>query len=729
VPDLEALRTAARAAIVVPAVFAVADELIGKPQTSVFAAIGAFAMLVFVEFGGPRSLRLLAYLGLAGVGAVFITLGTLVSRTPWLAAAAMAALGFIVLFSGVFGGYLAAGGTAALTLFVLPATLPAANAAIADRLEGWGLACGAAILAVMLMWPPRRRDDLRRQSAVAFRAVADLLESDETAVLEGAGVARAAVESLGRRFIGLPHRPTGPAARTAALASIPDELDWILAFSVPHSASPAAALSACPEDREALAAAAAVLRTGAERLEGGPGEPDFARLDGARDAVAEALVGRLVTAPLTAADALLPKALELPFRIRVVSYSARQLASYALAATGAEPRFLVPDEPGAPHGAQARLRTTEHLASEHAKSNSVWLQNSVRGAVGLALAVYIAQRTGLQHGFWVVLGMLSVLRSNALSTGWSVLSALAGTAVGIVAGALLVIGLGTHVDVLWGVLPVAILLGAYAPRAISLAAGQAAFTVVLFVLFNIIQPVGWRVGVVRAEDIAIGFAISLGVGLLFWPRGAGALLARNLAGAYAAAIDYVVATARAVITSGDGHPATLAEQHADDALHRLDDAFSQYLGERSASRYDLEEVAAFVAAASRVRRAGRSLAALGASVAGGPALDHCGANLERELEAVQSWYVALGYALTNRRPLPAPHIRDDEGRRRLLGCVQDAAASADGGTVRTALVLLWTSQYLDNLWHLEAHLGQRSLAPRPQVARSGIRSRLTSFAS
>src|SRR5207237_9253539 len=97
--------------------------------------------------------------------------------------------------------------------------------------------------------------------------------------------------------------------------------------------------------------------------------------------------------------------------------------------------------------------------------------------------------------------------------------ALAGTAVGIVVGAALVIAIGTHEQVLWAVLPVAILLAAYAPRAISFAAGQAGFTVVLFVLFNIIQPVGWTVGLVRIEDVAIGFYVRLGVGLLFWPRG------------------------------------------------------------------------------------------------------------------------------------------------------------------------------------------------------------------
>ena len=46
-----------------------------------------------------------------------------------------------------------------------------------------------------------------------------------------------------------------------------------------------------------------------------------------------------------------------------------------------------------------------------------------------------------RQGFWIVLGTLSVLRSNALGTGSSILSALAGTAVGIFVGAALVLSL------------------------------------------------------------------------------------------------------------------------------------------------------------------------------------------------------------------------------------------------------------------------------------------------
>jgi uncharacterized membrane protein YccC len=275
-----------------------------------------------------------------------------------------------------------------------------------------------------------------------------------------------------------------------------------------------------------------------------------------------------------------------------------------------------------------------------------------------------------------------------------------------------VIAIGTHEAVLWGVLPVAVLLAAYAPRAVSFAAGQAGFTVVLFILFNLIQPVGWRVGLVRVEDVAIGFAISLLVGLLFWPRGAAALLREDLAAAYAQGVDYVVATARQVIDGRGADDEARASRAADAAVHRLDDAFRQYLAERSAKAMNVEDVAALVGGASRVRRAAWSLTALGGMVDGGARLERCGQNLGRELNSLQSWYVALGHALTTNRPAPPPHTRDAEGGRRLLACVRDAARDRDKATVDAALVLLWTSQHLDNLRHLETHLGERANAAR-----------------
>jgi uncharacterized membrane protein YccC len=709
--DVAALKSAVRAAIVMPGVFAFADNVIEQPQTSIFAAFGTFAMLVLTEFGGPPRTRFLAYLGLGCVGAAFITLGTLCSSgSPWLGAAAMAGVGFATLFSGAFSGYFSAGATGAILTFVLPVTIPAPSSAIPDRLEGWGLATGAAICAVMLLWPPRRDADLQREAPGTLRRVADVIDAKPDQLPERARLAREAVDGLGERLLGTQHRPTGPTGPTAALASLPDELDWLLSFLSPP-ADPVALELACAEDEEAMAAAAAVLRASAEKLEGRDARPDLARLDVARDAVARALVRRLPELPADTPDGAVPAALGPPFRIRAATYSARQVAGYALRATGAHaPELDQPDRGRQP--ARAALEAGERVAREHAGVRSVWFQNSLRGAAGLAVAVYIAQRAGLQHGFWVVLGTLSVLRSNALGTGRSILSALAGTAVGIVAGALLVIVIGTHEAVLWGVLPVAVLLAAYAPRAISFAAGQAGFTVVLFVLFNLIQPVGWRVGLVRVEDVAIGFAISLGVGLLFWPRGAGALLRKNLAVAYARSAEYVVATARQVIEGRAAEDAAAAGRAADAAVHQLDDAFRQYLAERSASTANVEDIAALVGGASRVRRAAQSLTALGRMADGNVRLERCGHNLDRELRALRSWYRALGDALVKGRPVPPPHIRDAEGGGRLLACVREAARGRDKAVVNAALGLLWASQHLDNLWRLEARIGERANAAR-----------------
>src|SRR5207244_12323185 len=336
------------------------------------------------------------------------------------------------------------------------------------------------------------------------------------------------------------------------------------------------------------------------------------------------------------------------------------------------------------------------------------LQNSIRGAAGLAVAVFIAQRAGLQHAFWVVLGTLSVLRSNALSTGWSILSALAGTAVGIVLGAGLVLAIGTHEAVLWAVLPLAVLLGSYAPRAISFAAGQAGFTVVLFVLFNLIQPVGWRVGLVRLEDVAIGFAVSLGVGLLFWPRGAAGLLRENLAFAYQRNADYVVAAERQLVEGADPPAAAAAAQAANVAAHRLDDAFRQYLAERSPQAVDRESLASLIAGAARLRRAAQSLSALAQLADGDVRLERCGVNLDAEVQALRSWYVTLGDALVHSSTVPPPHLRDAIGRRQLLECVRDAVAGDDKALLRPALGLLWASQHLDALWQLEEHLGRHA---------------------
>jgi hypothetical protein len=56
--------------------------------------------------------------------------------------------------------------------------------------------------------------------------------------------------------------------------------------------------------------------------------------------------------------------------------------------------------------------------------------------------------------------------------------------------------------------------------------------------------------------------------------------------------------------------------------------------------------------------------------------------------------------------IPPPHVRDTQGRARMLECVREAVSGDAGENARSALVLLWANQHLDALWRLESHLGK-----------------------
>jgi len=64
------------------------------------------------------------------------------------------------------------------------------------------------------------------------------------------------------------------------------------------------------ENREAIAAAVAVLRAGAARLNGGDDQPDLGRLERAREAVIEALVAEVRELPAEGQDSALLEALD-----------------------------------------------------------------------------------------------------------------------------------------------------------------------------------------------------------------------------------------------------------------------------------------------------------------------------------------------------------------------------------------------------------------------------------
>src|SRR2546421_8118144 len=130
-PGFAALRRAARAAIVIPVVFAFSEFVLHDAQNVIFVVFGCFALLVMSDFGGPRPARALAYLSATLAGGLLVTLGTLVSPVAALAAAVMLLVGFAISYGRVLGRYGAAAQARTLPALVNAVSLPAPALAVA----------------------------------------------------------------------------------------------------------------------------------------------------------------------------------------------------------------------------------------------------------------------------------------------------------------------------------------------------------------------------------------------------------------------------------------------------------------------------------------------------------------------------------------------------------------------------------------------------------------------
>ena len=366
----------------------------------------------------------------------------------------------------------------------------------------------------------------------------------------------------------------------------------------------------------------------------------------------------------------------------------------------------------------ARERITSYL-----EPHSVWLHNSLRGAAGLGLAVLAARLTGVQHSFWVVLGALSVLRSNALNTGQDAVRAMPGTVAGFIVGAALLAGIGTNTTLLWFLLPLAVFLAGVAPAGISFAGGQAAFTLTVVILFSILQPTGWRVGLVRIEDVAIGVGVSLVVGVLFWPRGAAPALRQALAEAYADGAGYLASTVRFGMSRGDpSTPRTrsVAATRPGPLRHRAGSmtrsARTWPSAARNGSRLPMwpgwspgspdcawrptrywtsGEATTAKQAATWPLHATRSWAPLNAS---------------------RGWYDGLATTMITGGELPQPLAHDKAADGRLVRAVRRDLLGDDGRASATAVRMIWTGDHLDVIRRLQAAIISPARATAGQPA-------------
>lgn len=662
-----------------PPVFALCLYVFDDLQMAMLGSFGAIGLLAFADFGGPPRQRALAYVGLTATGCALIALATVVSDNPWLAAGVMAAIAFAITFAGLFGSYLAASGTAAMLVFLVSVAVPASPGEIPARLAGWSLAGGVATVAALCLWPRFERSRLLRLSSTACARLAELLKGVASGDRPDPGPAHDAVVEVSRRVAGGQYRPAGPARRDQSLRLIVSELRRAAEFAEELIRKP----PGDDAERRLLAETAATLEASAESLAGARGAIDLDRLERSREAGMLALERRVSASPRGA----IGRELDGAFAPRILSYLALSLAVNAQLLNGVEvatARFEIAPLAPSPGmtGTAGRLRG---ILRGELRVDSVWFQAALRTAVGLGVAVLVALLAHIDHAFWVLLGTMSALKSSVVTTSYTAWQALLGTVAGFgVTTAYLAAG-GEAEIALWVTLPIALFLAVYTPTAVHATVGAAMFTVTVVVLFTIIEPDGWRTGLIRVEDILIGSATAAVAGLALWPRGAGGQLRTSLAATFDACADHVVRAARFALGRASAAECATASDGAHAAVRRGREAFSTYLNERGPKRVEPRHYAQLLTIAEQLRFIGDALVARGLAL-GAPASGAAAtARIDSTVTRLGGEVVDAGRSLVGDRATPSAV--------RSLGVEKSPAPEADAPTAHDGFAIAWVSEW------------------------------------
>lgn len=592
-PNLINLRKAVRAVLLAPTVFVVFHQLLGNPTAASFAFFSAFVSLVFADFGGPTKPRALAYAVTIVIGDAAIIIASLLSVTVVWAALAMFAIMFLVSFAAIYGGYASAFVAPVALAYSFAVFISPPAAGIGDRLLGWSVGGAIALIGAIVLWPVDRRVVLRELLAGIIANLSDAL------VQLGAGNRERAVGALRQATDGLaglrdrmatPLRPAGVASRNLGLLHLME--------NVGHAAdltTEVVTVGLDADDQPLLAEVTGALDRGVAVLRG-EGAPESLlagmdvvdqvrrvrrRLVDARAIDTYRVAAARTSSPAVAATDREADAVDVmrrSFPLLALSHIVLWLQANAAAAMGAGSGIRpVPSAPelsastDAPATVMARVRK---IAIDELDPDGVIFRNSVRAALAMALGIILAKLLPVAHGFWITLGVLLVLRSSAASTSSTALRAVAGTCAGFIVAAVVLLMLGSNPIMLWVLFPIATFFAAYTPGAISFAVGQVSFTVLVVVLFTLIDPLGMTTDLARLETVTVGAVTAAAVALILWPRGARAALANAVAAVYRASADGMTAA-----LGGSEADRAKARQRLAAATRRADFAFAVALGE------------------------------------------------------------------------------------------------------------------------------------------------------
>ena len=585
-PGLVAIKRAGRVSVATCIGFYFSRYVVDDSQMALYASFGCIALGALSEITGEPWQRTKTYLLALLAGMVLVSVGTMLAFNTWAAAAGMFVVGFAVAYAGVGGPRVIGAANGLQLLYILPSFPPYAPETLGSRLIGLVVAVGLLAIADRVLWPPPVPTPFRDRLADAINVVRDrlvtLLEPDSHRQPHPPSDS-----SIGLRLSGIPplERPTGPGRRERAATQAATLLRGLeaRASALTELAGKGHPPATHYEGAKLLRVTERSIGDSAEAL---AGPQNGHRQDPDPAMVEAALSGYLHRRETLGGASEIDHDLRIRLRFAVV---VEELAVWArdLAVTT---RIIQGDrvrEPQARSTAEPFWYATRSTASlwfmrfrGHFTPRSVFFQNAIRLAIGLAAARLVAGLMDLSHGFWVLLATLTLMRTSLVSTRAAVVPAFVGTVIGGLVTALVLASAGGDSVVYEVAFPFVLVLALAAGPVAGPIVGQALFTLLVALLFAQMAPVSWRLAEVRVTDVVLGGLLGAVVGLLAWPRGATGEMRRTAkVSLYAAAAD-LASTVRSLIHR---EPASSDRQDtADVAVHYLmlaDSTYAQYRSE------------------------------------------------------------------------------------------------------------------------------------------------------
>jgi hypothetical protein len=415
-------------------------------------------------------------------------------------------------------------------LYILPSFPPYAPDTLGWRLIGLVLAVALLAIADRVLWPPPVPTPFSDRLADAIHGIRDriaaLLGPDRRSV-------PLSDSSPTVRLSSIPplQRPTGPGRRDRAAIQAATLLSGLEArvaalTDLTDGQNPAQPRAQIPDlSAKLLRVTAGSLEQSAAALDGGSAEghesaePNPAVVE---SALSDYVQKRESLAGTSQIDHELRFRLRLAVIVEELAIWTRDLAIATKIIRG--DRVRDPETRSIAEPFWYANRSTASLwimrLRGHFTPRSVFFQNAIRLALGLAAARLVAGLLDLSHGFWVLLATLTLMRTSVAATRAALVPAFAGTVIGGLAMAV-VLGLAGGDSQFYEIaFPFFLIFGLIAGPVAGPLVGQAAFTLMVAVLFAQMAPVTWRLAEVRITDVVMGGLLGAVIGLLVWPRGA-----------------------------------------------------------------------------------------------------------------------------------------------------------------------------------------------------------------